>query len=211
MKTEYHILNLGAGVQSSALYLLDADGELADLEEGPVKFDFAIFADVQDEPKAVGEHLQWLGTQSDVPILDGTAGCVGDHVAQGLNSTGQPFCTIPAYTRIGGGPVGQTRRQCTMEYKVRVVERIIRRDILGLAPKKHVPKGIHIWQYIGYSLDEPGRAARARGRFAQRGWNDVRFPLIEERMTRADCVRYLEGGGASAARSASFRLCVLSV
>ena len=41
-------------------------------------------------------------------------------------------------------------------------------------------------------MAEPGRAARARGRFNQRGWTDVSFPLIEDGMTRQDCINYLE-------------------
>ena len=44
-----HILNLGAGVQSTALYLMAIDGEVQ-------KFDYAIFADTQDEPADVYKH-----------------------------------------------------------------------------------------------------------------------------------------------------------
>lgn len=39
---EFHILNLGAGVQSTALYLMSMRGEAP-------KFDCAIFADTQEE------------------------------------------------------------------------------------------------------------------------------------------------------------------
>jgi len=46
---EYHILNLGAGVQSTALYLMDLDLELEH------QFDCAIFADTGDEPAATEE------------------------------------------------------------------------------------------------------------------------------------------------------------
>ena len=42
---EYHILNLGAGVQSTTLYLMGMRGELEH------DFDVAIFADPQDEPQ----------------------------------------------------------------------------------------------------------------------------------------------------------------
>jgi hypothetical protein len=189
---EHHILNLGAGVQSSALYLMDADGELDDLEDGPVKFDYAIFADTQEEPDAVYTHLEWLKGQSDVPILIDTAGKIGDDLLRGTNSTGQPFASIPAFTR-QNDKVGQARRQCTNEYKVRVVERVIRRQILGLKPKQRTPKDVELWQYMGFSSDEPGRAARARYRFLERGWSKVRFPLFELRMSRTECIHYLQG------------------
>ena len=51
-KREFHILNLGAGVQSTTLYLMACRGEF--------RCDVAIFADTGDEPKAVYEHLEWL-------------------------------------------------------------------------------------------------------------------------------------------------------
>jgi len=49
------VLNLGAGVQSTMLFLMLVDGELE-----PV--DIAFFADTGDEPKAVYEHLEFLKT-----------------------------------------------------------------------------------------------------------------------------------------------------
>jgi len=51
--TEYHVLNLGAGVQSTTLYLMSMSGEVR-------PFDVAIFADTGEEPQAVYKHLEWL-------------------------------------------------------------------------------------------------------------------------------------------------------
>ena len=50
----YHILNQGAGVQSTALYLMFLDGEMDE------KLDYAVFADTQEEPESVYGHLGWL-------------------------------------------------------------------------------------------------------------------------------------------------------
>jgi hypothetical protein len=185
-KKEIHILSLGAGVQSTALYLLDLDGDL------DIKFDYAIFADPGDEPVAVYKHLEWLKTLGGAPLLVRSQGCLGDDILKGQNSTGQRFSPIPAFTKGADGGVGQLRRQCTSEYKINVVERTIRRDILKLKPRQRVPKDVKIWQYVGFSTDEAGRAARARGRFNSRGWTDIGFPLIEDGMTRRDCMNYLE-------------------
>jgi len=183
---EIHILSLGAGVQSTALYLMDLDNELE------VSFDYAIFADPGDEPEAVYKHLEWMQTLGGAQILVRSRGCLGDDIIRGQNSTGHKFTSIPAFTRGKDGGVGQLRRQCTFEYKIQVVEQTIRRDILNLKHRQRVPKGTRIYQYVGFSLDEPGRAARARGRFNLRGWTDVGFPLIDDCMTRQDCINYLE-------------------
>ncbi len=187
--SEYHILNLGAGVQSTALYLLDLDGDL--LEETGIKFTHAVFADTQDEPDAVYEHLSWLEAQGGVPILKATAGRIGDDLLYGIKGK-KRFASIPAFTKHPDSGKGQTRRQCTREYKVDVVERTIRREILKVAPRKHIPKDAVFTQYMGFSFDEPGRAARAKGRFQQIG-RMVGFPLFDMEWKRFDCIQYLDG------------------
>lgn len=189
MKKEYHILNLGCGVQSTTLYLMGMRGELPD----GIEFDCAVFADPKDEGEDVYKHLEWLKSLGGTEIKISSAGHIGEDIKAGVNTTGQKFVSIPAFTKnLEIGKIGQIRRQCTREYKIDVVERVIRRDILGLKKYQRVPKDVIVWQYVGFSYDEPGRAARARGRFEQRGWTNVRFPLIEDRMTRHQCVMYLE-------------------
>ena len=184
---EYHILNLGAGVQSTALYLLDIDGDLFD--EFGFKFTHAIFADTQEEPDDVYAHLEWLEKQGGVPILKNTAGKLGDDLT---STTGKRFASIPAFTKDSTGGRGMVPRQCTADYKITVVEKTIRREILGLEPRKHIPKNVTFTQYMGFSFDEAGRAARAKGRFQQRGWR-VAFPLFDMQWKRYDCAKYLEG------------------
>lgn len=183
-----HVRNLGAGVQSTTLYLLGLDGELDHA------FDVAIFADTGEEPKDVYRHLEWLQSLGGPPIMIcGVGGRMGDHLVNGVNSTGNRFASIPAFTNDAAGNVGMIRRQCTSEYKIGPVEKTIRYQLLGLKPRQRAPKNA-VTQYMGFSMDEPGRAARARMRFAERGWTDVAFPLIDPLvMTRNDCVRYLEG------------------
>tara|TARA_Y100001934_G_scaffold281788_1_gene392794 strand:+ start:6025 stop:6852 length:828 start_codon:yes stop_codon:yes gene_type:complete len=184
MTKEIHILSLGAGVQSTALYLMDLDGDL------DVKFDYAIFADPGDEPEAVYKHLEWLQTLGGAKLLVRSNGCLGDDL---MDKTKDRVSSIPVFTfNESANSVGMVQRQCTNDYKIKVVEQTIRRDILGLKPRQRVPKDVKIWQYVGFSMDEPGRAARARGRFNQRGWTDVGFPLIDDCMTRRDCMNYLE-------------------
>lgn len=182
MTRTYHVLSLGAGVQSTTLYLLDwLPG-----------YDAAIFADTGDEPEKVYGHLAWLESLGRVPILNRSLGVkLGDCVARGENSTGQKFIPIPAYTPDEAGRVGLTRRQCTAEFKLKVVERSIRRDLLQLKPRQRFPKGVRVVQYLGLSADEAGRAARVQRRYADHPWASVRFPLIERGWSREDCRLYL--------------------
>ncbi|MDD5351454.1 MAG: hypothetical protein PHQ12_14680 [Chthoniobacteraceae bacterium] len=187
--TEKHVLNLGAGVQSTTLYLMAIAGEMHAI-------DCAIFADTGEEPGAVYKHLEWLQSLGGPPILVRSAGRLGDDLQHGRNSTGQRFTAIPCFTQAqGSDEVGRTRRQCSKEYKTEVIERSIRRDVLGLAPRKHVPKGVRFFQYFGISWDERSRASRIWERFhiESSTWAEPVFPLVERQWTRANCIEYLAG------------------
>ena len=184
----YHILNLGAGVQSTALYLMFVNGEMDH------QLDYAAFADTQEEPESVYRHLDWLRSLGGPPILIDTAGKLGDDLIHGKNSTGQRFASIPAFTSATPGVTGgMLRRQCTAEYKIEVCERIIRRQIVGLEYRQRMPKGVKVVQYFGLSYDEPRRVSKVRNRFVGHPWAEGRFPLFELEMTRGDCVDYLKG------------------
>jgi len=187
---EYHVLNLGAGIQSTTLYLLAREGRL--------HFDVAIFADTGEEPAAVYKHLDLLRSLGQPAIWVRSAGRLGDDLVHGCNSTGQRFASIPAFTALdhrsrppGAVRPGRVRRQCTAEYKIEVVERAIRRELLGLRPRQHVPKGVIVYQYFGISLDEAGRAQRAKKRFEGVLWARPTYPLLELGWTRKDCVAWL--------------------
>ncbi len=163
------------------------DGEL------DINFDCAIFSDTQEEPGDVYKHLEWMESLGGPPIVRVTAGKLGDDLKNGKNSTGQRFASIPAFTTDGHGSQGIVKRQCTKEYKIDAIELWIRRELIGLKPRQQMPKDVLIHQYMGFSRDEPGRAARAKLRFKQVRWGEVHFPLFDEGMTRRDCVKYLEG------------------
>lgn len=189
-----HILNLGAGVQSTALYLMSIDGDVP-------KFDYAIFADTQEEPADVYKHLEWMESLGGPKIVRATAGKLGDCVIAGTDwrgnrrKDGTYFSSIPAYVQDDAGKnrgVGQ--RQCTKEFKVDVVERVIRRDIYGCEPGRPLPKEAVCIQYMGLSFDEPRRVIRVKQRYSARPapWK-VEFPLWDLEMTRGDCKAYLKG------------------
>lgn len=187
---EIHVLNLGAGVQSTSLYLMSHYGH--EISHVP-RFDFAVFADTGDEPSNVYSHMGWLESLGGPPVLRGSAGNLGDHLIRAVNSTGQSWpATIPAFhAKMEGQKSGITRRQCTREYKTSVVDRVIRRSILGLRKYGRVPKDVRVFQYIGLSFDEPRRVISAKSIFASHSRFIPRFPLFDMEMTRSDCESYL--------------------
>ncbi|KKK77609.1 hypothetical protein LCGC14_2851880, partial [marine sediment metagenome] len=182
---EFNILSLGAGVQSTALYLMFMEGALKPA------LDYAIFADTGEEPEAVYAHLAWVQSLGGPPILVRQKSRLGDDLVKGTNSTGGRFASIPAFTaKEEGKPGGMVRRQCSKEYKIEVIERCIRRDIVGNKPRQRMPKDVKIVTSIGISLEEAGRAFRMK-RNRERPWQELRFPLIDRAMTRADCLNWM--------------------
>jgi hypothetical protein len=191
---EHHFLNLGAGVQSTALYLMSIDGD----EPEVPRFDAAIFADTQEEPDEVYRHLEWLESQGGPPIWRTTAGRLGDALEQGSDANGNTrtdgghYISIPAFQ---ADPIthsaGITQRQCTADFKVKPIEKLIRERV-GATPGRPVSKDITIHQYMGLSFDEPKRVIRVKHRFTAKPSNwKVHFPLWEMQYTRGDCKSYL--------------------
>lgn len=171
------LISLGAGVQSSVMALMAAAGEI-----GPMP-DAAIFADTGWEPRAIYGHLDWLEKQLPFPVFRVSAGNLRDDLVAGVNTTGQAFASIPAYTLSARGDKGMVRRQCTREYKIEPIVRKTR-ELLGLK-KRERAKGRFAETWIGISRDEIQRL-KASGTPVQVN----RFPLIELGMTRRDCLEW---------------------
>lgn len=190
---ERRFLNLGAGVQSTAIYLMAMGGEVE-------SFETAIFADTQEEPDDVYSHLSWMESLGGPPIVRVTAGRLGDALDAGSGAKGNRrtdgghFISIPAFTMNPiTGKKGIIRRQCTADFKVKPIELAIR-QMCGVDKGRPVPKDITVTQYMGLSFDEPKRVIRVKQRFLAKPKNwKVEFPLWDLEMTRQDCVEYLKG------------------
>lgn len=167
------IISLGAGVQSTTMALMAAHGEITPMP------DCAIFADTQDEPREVYDHLAWLMSHNVLPfpVHVATAGRLSDALRAGDDEA-----RIPGFFGKGGG---LARRQCTRNFKVRVVKRKIR-DLLGIGRVGYIaPNSVETW--IGISTDEAIRKTPSKIRYIVN-----RHPLIEKFMSRRDCKTWLK-------------------
>lgn len=170
------VLSLGAGVQSTTLALQAAEGALP-------RPDCAVFADTGSEPAAVYAHLDWLCEVVPFPVYRVAYGDLGHDVLrprEGRQMANPPFFTA------GGGML---RRQCTQTYKVAPIQGKVR-ELLGLRPRQRGPREVRVEQWIGISLDEAHRMKPSRLRFIEHRW-----PLIEQRLHRWQCLRWLAERG----------------
>ena len=175
-EAELTVISLGGGVQSSVLSLMAAEGLIKPMP------DFAVFADTGWEPEGVYRHIEWLAKQLPFPIRRIGKHSIREDILAGTNSTGQSFTSIPAFVRSFNGRTGIVRRQCTREYKLSPIEEELR-DLIGLGFGERVPTGMFVELWIGISVDEVIRMKPSRQK-----WIDNRWPLIEQRLSRSDCL-----------------------
>lgn len=209
------VLSLGAGVQSSTLALMAAKGEI----DRPA---FAIFADTKDEPESVYKHLQWLTARLNFPTHTVTR---GDLMRENLRiarsrKTGKLYMKgmIPAYILNRDGSVGLLGRKCTADYKIAPLHARIKNEV-GREPmlrwRRRFKAELREWidarkekrscdptawatmqadalaiAWIGISDDEWTRAKPSR-----KPWIRNRWPLLERKLTRADCINWLLKNG----------------
>lgn len=171
------VLSLGAGVQSSTLALMAACGEVTPMPR------CAIFADTQSEPVAVYRWLEWLAPRLPFPVRYVTRGNLGADACRVRTSKGGKKYTkhaVPAFIKDPSGKVGLLMRQCTTDHKIDLLYREYNRIRGGQA----------VVQWLGISYDEASRMKPAR-----RSWVTNAYPLIDRRLSRADCLSWMRAKG----------------
>lgn len=201
-------LHLGAGLQSSTLVEMMVEGDIP-----PV--DAVIFCDTKDEPGWVYAQVDYLDNRlehSGIPLIRiarSEGGIVHDLKFSGAGR----FASMPLWILNKNGSISILRRQCTKEYKIEPANQLILSRLMdqGLARQLEdkngrkriiVERGVYIDSLFGISLDELERAG-SRGR----PWQKAEYPLINMRMTRLACEKYLIKKGLRVPLKSSCRVC----
>ena len=170
------IISLGMGVQSTAMYMMSSKNIIE-------RADHAVFADPGAELPMTYEILNilrdWSKLNNGIPIHVTNEKNLYKDLLNQQNSTGQRFESIPAFSENGG----MIRRQCTKEYKIDPVIKEIRK-LYGLKPRKRMPM-TEVW--LGISMDEIERV-----KVSQLPRVEYYYPLIEERMSRSECIQFFK-------------------
>ena len=167
------IWNNGGGMQSAAIAALIVTGKLP-------RPDLAVIVDTGRERSSTWDYLNTVTA----PALE-SVGVVVHRVAKERYATKDLYggadgetLLIPAYTTQGGGDVGKLSGYCSGEWKRDVIRRFVTIE--------HGVRAATNW--IGYSIDELGRALKAQKSKKNGGKWRVEFPLIQLGMNRGDCV-----------------------
>lgn len=177
------VLSLGWGVQSWTLAAMVALGEIE-----PV--DYMIHADTTHEASWTYKHAKkwtsWLlqHGQSVITTVNPDA-----KKLNAFDRHGGIF--IPAYT-YNGKTNGQLHRQCTGAWKIAPMRR----------KTQKLRNGEPVEMWLGITLDEFQRMKESDVKYITNRW-----PLIEMKMTRFDCVRWLESHGLEIPNRSSCTFC----
>jgi hypothetical protein len=186
-KADLAVLSLGAGVQSSTLLYMAAEGE--------IHVDAAVFADTQWEPKRVYEHLELLKGIADDAGIDlrvTTKGNLPERVrlqndapgsANADGSKTKHYVTIPLHTIDAKGKPGMIRRVCTHDFKIVPIKKQVR-VIMAERGARTVD------QVIGISLDEFQRMRDSDVKYIRHV-----YPLVDRRITRNQCIAWIREHG----------------
>jgi len=162
-------ISLGWGVQSFTLAAMAALGELESV-------DVAIHADTTHESKLTYEFAaRWT------PWLEERGVRVVTVSDPEQSATVTSFKTdIPAFTVDNSDNGGMLRRQCTHRWKINPMRKWLQDN----------RNGQQVEQWLGISLDEFQRMKDSDRKYIKHRW-----PLIERRMTRLDCMTWLDRHG----------------
>ena len=171
-------LSLGWGVQSWTLAAMMA------LDELP-RVDHLVHADTGHEAEATYAFAKamtpWLGEHGMSVVT------VQAKRTQVVREDWSDSVLIPAFTLDGSGSEGQVRRQCTHDWKIAPIRTFLRAELRRLG-RKVAPGAVEAW--LGISADEWHRM-----RTSDVAYITNVYPLVDRRMTRKACMRWLATQG----------------
>lgn len=174
---QFTVLSLGAGIQSTTLALMAMHG----LIEKP---QYAIFADTGWESAQTIDHLNELEKLLDFPVIRTSNGNLLSDLIRGLTSPRNFFTPPPFFN--ASGSIGI--RHCTSDYKITPIKRTVRK-LLNVGERTRL-YGKYVVMQIGISLDECHRAKPSNVDFIRHS-----FPLLDLRLSRIDCEKWLSRNG----------------
>lgn len=188
--SELSYLSLGWGVQSWTIAAMMA------LQYLP-RADFLIHADTNHERSSTYDFARrltpWLGEHGLTVVT--VSGKRTEVVVESWGSV-----MIPAYTKDNQtAKPGVTRRQCTHDWKITPMRSFIRAELARRNVK--IRPGL-VDAIQGISLDEWHRTRDSDVKYI----NNV-YPLVDRRITRADCISWLEAHDLEVPEKSSCTFC----
>lgn len=183
------ILSCGAGMQSTALALMSCENAKSPGKYPLVPvYDLIAFCDLGKEPPWVMKQVEF------VKIACESAGIRFEVLTSPLyedylNNFGRKrVVSIPFWTIDENGKKGKMMRNCTMDYKIGLIQNFVRWEILGYKKGQRVkPEDMKAHEmHIGFSAEESHRCKENPHKMFVN-----HFPLVEMKLERKDNYAYI--------------------
>ena len=188
------VLSCGAGMQSTALALMSCENKKAQSQGKafpwtlvPV-YDAVIFCDLGLEPYWVREQVEFIRyacKNAGIPFYVIDSNLYGDYILKFGRSR---VSSIPFWSIDENGKKAKMRRRCTIDYKINLIEKFLRHELLGYKKYQRLkPEDIGAHEmHIGFSYEERKRVSGEE----QSKLFVKKYPLIEMKWERANCYQY---------------------
>ena len=184
------ILSCGAGMQSTALALMSCENAMGLSGPFPMipKYDAVIFCDLGFEPPWVMKQAAFIQNacrEAGILFKVLEAPLYRDLLK---NFGERRTVSIPWWTMKADGHKAKMPRNCTIDYKVEVISKYVRWNLLGYSKGQHlrdVDRKAHE-MHMGFSFEERHRCKESQNPL----FVNV-FPLVELGLTRADNYAYI--------------------
>lgn len=190
-------LSWGAGTQSTAMLVMSALGL-----HGVPRATVAVFSDTGDEPASVYDTLRFYKGWAEghgIEVVVASAGTLSTDALAHTKGDRENYFGLPVFVHGSDGRPSMLRRKCTRDYKIDPLERAVRTH-LGYAKGERVKDRVRC--LIGISSDEV-----VRMKPNPRPWITNDWPLVDARLSRDDCIGFLERRGLPAATKSSCVQC----
>ena len=191
-------VSFGAGVQSTAMLICSALGW-----HNVPRADFAIFADPQAELPDTYKHIEFMtewAAEHGIEVINITRGSLKDSILESKDGESS-FRSIPLFVANEDGKLALLRRQCTREYKIDIIKKVVR-ERLGLRPRQVAKGKVYVRAMLGISLDEVIRMRPSRESWV---FND--YPLIDAGLNRENCKEIIRKAGIEVPPKSSCWFC----
>ncbi len=193
------ILSCGAGMQSTALALMSCANKLIKedkteqfnfsyTEQVPI-YDLILFCDLGLEPAWVMDQVRFIKTAcewSGIPFHVIKSTLYEDYIE---NFGKKRVVSIPFWSTDENGKKGKMMRNCTLDYKINLMQNFVRWEILGYRKGERThPEDLKAHEmHLGFSKEEERRCSENPHKMFVN-----KFPLCEMNLVRADNYAYIK-------------------
>ncbi|MCD4680674.1 MAG: hypothetical protein K8S00_09840 [Bacteroidales bacterium] len=191
------IVSYGGGTQSTAMILMSLEGY-----KGLERPSFGVYADVGAEPEFINKYVDYfiayVKARYDFDIhrikhKEGLESHIINKPEVSRNGNFYQSSTPPFYTLSENGKIGMLMRQCTADYKINPLKKLI---------NSKLKKGEVYRMWIGISFDE-----RFRMKISNYKKRINYYPLVDLFIRRSDSLEYIKKLGVKAPQRSSCYFC----